>query len=231
MSPPLRVVLTDDHVVLRALLRAGLHTQPGVRVVGEAGTGEEALRLATTLQPDVLVLDVDLPGDVDSADVVARLANHGVRVLMHSAHDDPVVIGHFLRTGADGYLSKDQSVAYLHDAIVAVAAGQGRWFRGASEAAVRLPSPEADVLAHLAGGGRPATLAAALGVDPASARQRLDALCSQLDAVSWVEALARAWGAGLLTDPRPGPSRSSPYSMRVNVPGQASSARAMSYGA
>ena len=227
MSPPIRVVLVEDHVILRALLRSGLAARSDVTVVGEAGTGAEAVQLATTLQPDVLVLDIDLPGDLDSLDVVAQLAGGAIRVLAHSAHDDPVLVGHLLLAGAGGYLAKDQPVEQLGDAIVAVAMGQGRWFGREPKAPVVPTQAEAAVLAHLAEGGRPATLATTLKMDPADVRRHLAGLCSRLGAVSWLEALARAWGAGLVGGPHSGAS----YSMRVNVPGHASSARLISYGA
>ena len=228
MLPPLRVVLVEDHAVYRSLLRATLSASPGIEVVGEGETGAEAIRLATTLQPDVIVLDVEMNGALDGVDAALALAPTPCRVLAYSAHDDPVMVCHLRRAGADGYLSKGQPVDRVVEAVRAVARGDGRWFGSGAPRALRLSDGEAAVVEHLTAGGRPGTLAAALGTNADDARDQLVALGRRLGALSWYEVVARAWGAdgpGRVSEPRLA------YSMRVNVPGQASSARAMSYGA
>lgn len=123
---PIRVLLADDHQLVRegirqVLLAAGDEFE----VVGEAGDGPDALRQAEALAPDVLVLDVSLPGrsGIEVAQALrARAA--GVRILMLSVHDHGQYVVESVRAGAQGYLRKDTEPAELRRAIRAVAAGE-----------------------------------------------------------------------------------------------------------
>src|SRR5436305_11272734 len=103
----IRIVLVDDHPVVRAGIRHLLEQAPDLAVVGEAGEGATALRLATELAPDVLLLDLELPG-LSGVEVARRLQTAGspVRILGLSAHDDPQYIFGLLASGAAGYLTK-----------------------------------------------------------------------------------------------------------------------------
>ncbi len=127
MSRPaegLRVLLADDHAVVRMGFRLLLEGA-GAEVVGEADSGESALQAHRQLQPDVLVMDVSMPG-IGGLAALERLRAHAAtaRVLMLSAHDDMQVPARALRAGADGYLSKRAQPQELIRAVLAVAAGQ-----------------------------------------------------------------------------------------------------------
>jgi RNA polymerase sigma factor (sigma-70 family) len=121
----LRVVIADDHTVVRQGIRGVLEDLNGLEVVGEAGDGEEALALVRALEPDVVVLDVNMPGRT-GLDVAGELRDEGTatRVLMLSMHDDPEYVLQAVRAGADGYVLKDVAPAELRDAVRAVHEGR-----------------------------------------------------------------------------------------------------------
>ncbi|BCS34840.1 DNA-binding response regulator [Luteitalea sp. TBR-22] len=119
---PLRVVVTDDHALVRAGIRALLDRMPEVEVVAEGGTGEEALALVEALEPDVLLIDVALPG-LSGLEVAARVrATHPrVKVIVLSIHDNEEYVMQALSAGAVGYLLKDAAASQLDLALAAVA--------------------------------------------------------------------------------------------------------------
>lgn len=122
--PNIRVLLVDDHQLVRDGLHSRLGETPGIEVVGEAGTGAEALTLAANLQPDLVLLDIGLP-DMSGLDVAARLAEvaPGTRALMLSMYDNREYVLSALRAGAAGYVLKDAASKEIIAAIRAVAAG------------------------------------------------------------------------------------------------------------
>lgn len=120
----IRLVLADDHAVVRAGLRALLAAESDLSIVGEAGTGDEALRLCAALRPDVLLLDITMPGNEHLA--VVRAVAEGVpetRVLLLTMHQDPTLLREALRLGAAGYVLKRSAESGLLAAIRTVAAG------------------------------------------------------------------------------------------------------------
>jgi len=121
---PIRLLLADDHRMLRQGLRRSLADE-GFDVIGEASDGEEAVRLAGELQPDVVLMDVSMP-EMDGVEATRRIrAEHpGVRVVMLTMHADRDVLVEAIRAGADGYLVKDCSVDEVADAVRQAAAGQ-----------------------------------------------------------------------------------------------------------
>ncbi len=121
----MRVVIADDHTVVRQGIRGVLEEVDGLEVVGEAGDGTQALALVEELEPDVVVLDVNMPGmtGLEVADAL-REAARPVRVLILSMHDDPEYVLQAVRSGADGYVLKDVSPADLRDAVQAVHEGR-----------------------------------------------------------------------------------------------------------
>ncbi|HSH76136.1 MAG TPA: response regulator transcription factor [Longimicrobiales bacterium] len=121
----LRVVIADDHTVVRQGIRGVLEEVEGLEVVGEAGDGEEALALVAEHEPDVVVLDVTMPGKT-GLDVTRELrdADADVRILVLSMHDDPEYVLQAVRAGADGYVLKDVSPAELRGAVRAVHEGR-----------------------------------------------------------------------------------------------------------
>ena len=122
---PFRVLLADDHALVRAGIRSLLEQIPGAQVVGETGDGHETLKTAVESPPDVLLLDIGLPG-LNGLEVADRLHRErpGIRVVMLSMHaGEEYVIG-ALRAGAAGYLLKDASVPELELALKAVLRGE-----------------------------------------------------------------------------------------------------------
>src|SRR5579864_961008 len=117
----LRLVLADDHGVLRAGLCALLERQPGFEVIGEAESADEAVQLVTRLRPDVAVLDVRMPGGGIDATRRIKEAAPTVAVLMLSQYDDAAYLREALVAGASGYALKRSSGAELVEAICTVA--------------------------------------------------------------------------------------------------------------
>ncbi|HEY0778155.1 MAG TPA: response regulator transcription factor, partial [Gemmatirosa sp.] len=127
-TPPIRVLVCDDHAVVREGIRHVLAGEPGFEVVAEAANGEQALALAAQHRPDVVVLDVTMPGE--SGLRVApklRAAVPETRVLILSMHDNAEYVREGVRAGASGYLLKDSAAAELRLAVRAVHAG-GSYF-------------------------------------------------------------------------------------------------------
>ena len=123
--PSCSIVLADDHELVRAGIRSILETFPSVRVEAEAGDGKAALDLARRLQPDVLLLDITLPGlnGLEVADRIRKLGL-GTRVLMLSMHSGPEYVARAIQSGAAGYLVKDSAVDELAAALESVLAGR-----------------------------------------------------------------------------------------------------------
>jgi len=121
----IRVLLADDHTLVRAGIRGLLQSLAGVEVVGEAGDGNEALRLAESLRPDVMLLDVGMPG-LNGLEVAGRIASFdsAIRVVILSMHNSEEYVLRALRAGCAGYLLKASAVAELEIAVRAVARGE-----------------------------------------------------------------------------------------------------------
>jgi two-component system, NarL family, response regulator NreC len=120
-----RILLADDHSLLREGLRLLLEKQPEFAVVGEAGDGREAVRLAEELQPDVVVMDIAMP-ELNGIEATRRIVNGlpGTSVLILSMHHDESYVARALKAGARGYLLKDSLKADLLSAVLAVTGGR-----------------------------------------------------------------------------------------------------------
>ena len=121
----IEVLLVDDHAVVRTGFRLLLQSQPDISVIAEAHSGEAACQLYAELSPDVVVMDLGMPG-MGGLEALRRIRarNATARVLALSAHDDPMHARRALREGALGFLSKRSAPEALIEAIVAVAAGR-----------------------------------------------------------------------------------------------------------
>jgi DNA-binding NarL/FixJ family response regulator len=119
-----RVVIADDHAIVRDGLRALVQAQPGLEVVGEAATADEAWRRACDLSPNVLLLDLSMPG-VSGAEAAERIAHDcpAVRIIALTMHEERGYVARLLRAGAAGYVLKRTASAELVRAIRTVAAG------------------------------------------------------------------------------------------------------------
>ena len=122
---PVRVLLADDHSILRAGIRTILQEIPGVTVVGEAQDGREALDQIKTLRPDVVFMDIGMK-NLNGLETTARVAQDfpGVRVLILSMHANEEYVAQALRAGARGYLLKDAPPAEIAKALEAVGRGE-----------------------------------------------------------------------------------------------------------
>ncbi len=121
----IRILLADDHAVLRAGLRALIHSQPGMEVVAEAADGPEAIRQAGETLPELALLDLSMPGMSGIAAIQqVREASPGTRVLVLTVHDDATYARAALDAGAAGYVTKDMEGPELLAAIRAVARGR-----------------------------------------------------------------------------------------------------------
>lgn len=125
MAGPVRILLADDHAVLRSGLRLLLSGQDGLRVVGEASTGTESLGLAEMLQPDLILLDLSMPslGGLEAIPLIRKRAPLA-RILILTMHDDPQYLRQALQSGAAGYVLKKAADVELISAIRAVARGE-----------------------------------------------------------------------------------------------------------
>jgi two-component system response regulator NreC len=120
----IRILIADDHGVLRAGLRALLKAEPKLEVVGEAADGAEALRLASALQPDIVLMDISMP-DCGGIEATRRLRGllPDVRVLILTVHDDKSMVQEAIQAGAAGYILKRAAESELVNAIQAVSRG------------------------------------------------------------------------------------------------------------
>ena len=123
-SSIIRVVLADDHAVVREGLKSLLNQQADMRVIGEAGNGEDALHVALSLSPDVVVTDVSMPGKtgVELCEQLRR-DNPRIKVLALTVHEERIYLTQLLRAGASGYVLKRAAPQDLVNAVRAVAAG------------------------------------------------------------------------------------------------------------
>ena len=121
----IRILLADDHAVVRAGFKMILGAQPDMDIAGEAANGREAVELAAQLHPDIVVMDVAMP-ELNGIEATRRLlaADPHIRVIALSMHKDSVYVREILRAGARGYLLKDSGADDLVSAVRAVAAGE-----------------------------------------------------------------------------------------------------------
>jgi two-component system nitrate/nitrite response regulator NarL len=182
-STAIRVLIADDHAVVREGVRHVLASEHGFDVVGEASNGDDAVSLAESLTPDVVVLDLSMPGTsgLDAARLIRARAPQS-RVLVLSIHDHAEYVQQSAGAGALGYLRKDSSPAQLRAAIRAVHAGERAF--GAS---VIAPSPaalltarERSVLAAIASGETSKETATRLGISVRTVEAHRDSLARKL---------------------------------------------------
>lgn len=120
----IRVMLADDHAVVRAGYRFLLENVPGIEVIAEAASGEEALAWFVQYQPDVLVVDLSMPG-IGGLETIRRLRQRqpDARILVCSMHENPALVENALQAGVSGYISKNSSPEVLVAAVRKIAAG------------------------------------------------------------------------------------------------------------
>lgn len=204
-SPSVRIVLADDHHVVRQGMAAIIATEPDLRIVGEASDGEQAAALYLKLKPDVVVLDIRMP-KVDGFEVVKRLiaADPAAHILVMTTYDTDEDIWRCIRAGAKGYLLKDAGQPDIITAIRTVARGESFTtpllaVKLARRAMAAEPSPrEDDVLKLLAAGKTNKEIAAALGLEAGTIKTHLKSLFNKLGATTRTQAVRKAEERGLL---------------------------------
>jgi DNA-binding NarL/FixJ family response regulator len=211
-------MVVDDQLMVRAGLCAIVGSQDDLTVVGEAGDGAQAIELAARLVPDVVLMDVRMPG-MDGLTATARLtvAERPPRVLVLTTFHQDAYVFQALRAGASGFLFKDAEPAELVAAIRTVAAGEAMlsptvtrrlidaFASGVVTAARdddprlgRLTPRELDVLTHLATGMSNAEIGAALGIGAGTVKTHVNALLPKLGARDRVQATIVAYDLGLV---------------------------------
>lgn len=211
---PIRVLLADDHPLYRSGLRVLLETQPDMAVVGEAATGEEAVTCVSDSAPDVVVMDLSMPGAGGLCAIRTITGTHpDARVLALTMLDDPASVAAALRAGARGYLVKGASGDEALHAIRAVASGQvifdarvavtllSSLNEGEGEASdepfPELTPRERDILRLIAEGQSNTSIARRLHLTDKTVRNYGTTIFRKLDVTSRVEAALRARDAGL----------------------------------
>jgi NarL family two-component system response regulator LiaR len=205
----IRIVVTDDHAVVRQGLRMFLELDPELEVVGEAANGAEALALAKALRPDVVLMDLLMPV-MDGITAIGKLREETPEVeviALTSVLEDASVVG-AVRAGATGYLLKDTNADELRRAVKAAAAGQVQL---SPEAAVRLmrevrapEKPEAlteretDVLRLLARGQANKEIARDLAIGEKTVKTHVSSILSKLGVQSRTQAVLHAMKVGLI---------------------------------
>lgn len=192
---PLKIFISDDHPVVRIGLRKTIEKTNGFTVVGEAGTGPDTLRGVKELQPDILLLDIEMPG-LSGRDVARQLISEKdpVRILIISAYDDPRYIQGMLELGISGYLLKDEMVERIIEAIHCVATGEEIWISpelrekiARLEKRVHLTPRELEVIQGVAAGKTNIEIAHELSVSQKTVEKHLFNLFEKLGVYSRVE--------------------------------------------
>jgi DNA-binding NarL/FixJ family response regulator len=213
MSRPIRVLVADDHMVVRSGIRHVLESEADFEVVGEAATGSEAITLASDLRPDVVVLDISMP-DLSGLEVAARLRGSSTtRVLILSMHNNAEYVLESVRAGAHGYLLKDTAATELRTAVRAVCRGESYFsppvasrltaaVRGEHEAQQsgldQLTGREREVLLGIVRGQTNKEIAAELGISHRTVETHRESLMRKLQIRTVAELTRFAISAGIV---------------------------------
>ncbi|MEU6882117.1 response regulator transcription factor [Streptomyces sp. NPDC046712] len=212
-----RIVLTDDQPLIRTALRMVIAEAPDLDVVGEAGNGAEAVDLAETLRPDVIVMDLRMPG-MDGIEATRRImADQGTRILVLTTFDDDDYVYGALRAGASGFLVKDMGLDDILAAIRVVAAGDALIAPSVTRRLIQdfagrpasgpprrgelgsITEREREVLTLIGSGLSNTEIAERLVISVATAKTYVTRLLAKLDARDRVQLVIIAYETGLVT--------------------------------
>ena len=212
---PIRILVADDHPVVRGGLVALLRTIAGFEVAGEAADGEAAVREAQLTRPDIVLMDVRMPG-LDGVEATRRIraAVPTTRVLMLTMYDDDATVFTAMQAGAQGYLLKEAEQEEIVRAVRGVVAGEAIFGQGVAErvlgyfagppatASPEYPFPELTerervVLELLARGRRTTEIASELFLSPKTVANNMTNIFAKLQVASRAEAIVRAHEGGL----------------------------------
>jgi DNA-binding NarL/FixJ family response regulator len=217
---PIRVVVADDHPVVRDGLRALIEASSGIELVGEATNGDEAVEMARRLRPDVVLMDLAMPGR-NGIEATREIASDGaaVAVLILTMFADDESIFAAMRAGARGYLLKDAGHDEMRRAIAGVGRGEAIFGAGVAQRMVgffararelgvqpfpELTDREREVLEEIAQGASNPAIAARLGLSVKTVRNHVSTILGKLMVVDRAQAIVRAREAGLgVRDGRP----------------------------
>ena len=217
-SQPIRLLIADDHPVVRDGLSGMFTADPGFEVLGEAGDGAEAVRLARALRPDVILMDLRMP-EMDGVTAIAELARLGVaaRVLVLTTYDTDSHVLSAIEAGATGYLLKDAPRAELLRAVRAAARGEavlspsvatrlmGRVRAPAAPDAARSASASSRCSSWSPAGTTNREAAARLFISEATVKTHLLHIYAKLGVGDRAAAVAEAFNRGLMTPEPKGP--------------------------
>lgn len=217
MDRTIRVLIADDHAVFREGLRAVLGSEPDMEVVGEAATGKEAVERAAEFRPDVILMDIQMPG-INGIEATRRIrsASPDVGVVVLTMFEDDDSVFSAMRAGARGYVLKGADPSEILTVVRAVSSGEAHFgpeiarrlvdFFAAPRAASpeevlpELTARERDILGLIARGHSNATIAARLFVSPNTVRNHITHIFAKLQVADRAEAIVRARNAGLGRD-------------------------------
>jgi RNA polymerase sigma factor (sigma-70 family) len=218
VTRPTRIVLVDDHVLVRSGMRALLNAEPDLQVTGEAGDGAEGVELALARHPDVVLMDVEMPV-LDGIEAIRRIKAAGsrARILVVTDTDDDQLVLRALRAGATGFFLKDAAPDRLAEAVRAVASGEtllappiarrlveAQFLHADATLRARfehLTEREREIVRLLAKGLSNAALAQALGLSEGTVKTHITRLLTKLGVKSRVQAVVLAYESGFV---RPG---------------------------
>jgi len=211
-----RLLLVDDHAVVRSGLRMLLEGEPDMEIVGEAGTGAEALKAVEDLRPDVVLMDIGLPDQsgIDATRAIKRL-NPATAVVALTIHEDEEYFFRMLEAGATGYVPKRAAPEELLTAIRTAAGGEVYLYPSlarllvsdyldqdqqarATHAVDGLSEREQEVLAHLADGAGNAEIAETLGISPKTVARHRENIMHKLGMHSRTELVKYAIRKGII---------------------------------
>ena len=212
-SPPIRILIADDHTLFRDGLRALLGSVPDTEVVGEAAAGEEAVAHAAALPPDIVLMDIQMPG-VNGIEATRRItqASEAVRIIVLTMFEDDDSVFSAMRAGARGYILKGASQADMLRDIRAVASGEALFgpaiadrlldFFAARPSTPPVPFPdltnrEREILDLISGGHDNTDIADRLFLSPKTIRNHVSIIFGKLQVADRAQAIVRAREAGM----------------------------------
>ncbi len=214
-AEPITVLLVDDHTIVRQGVRGYLETQPDIQVVGEAGSGEEAIRLAAEQAPDVVLMDLLMPGGIDGVEATRRVKRASPRsqvIVLTSYHQDEHIFP-AIRAGALSYVLKDVAPAELAEAVRKAARGEAvlhaqvaarvvQELQGAPRDAVNpftdLSERELEVLKLIAAGASNESIAEQLVISEKTVKSHVSNILSKLHVADRTQAAVYAWREGVV---------------------------------
>jgi len=205
MREPIRLLVVDDHVIVRKGLVALLNTVEGLSVVGEASNGEEAIQAHRTHKPDVTLMDLRLP-KIGGADAISKIRQEhpAARIIVLTTFDGDEDIYRALQAGAKGYLLKGMDAAELTDAIRAVYAGKSKIPPAVAEKlAERMGGPELtmrelEVLKRIVAGRSNKEIAGDLHISEATVKTHINSILSKLGVSDRTQAATSALQRGIV---------------------------------